>query len=132
MSFGENGYIIIPVSSYKLHGIHVDNTLSWKTYITHLCSKLQSRLYLFHQVYLMPPVPLPTRKKVVCWSSTACMDYGCVRRWNCSRNLLVKVHKMIKMYERSILDIKDKRQSLCVTLFQTLCWHTTTYIQYQK
>ncbi len=50
------------------------------------------------------------------------MDYGCVIWGNCSRDLLIKVHKLTKMYARSILDIKDKRQSSSVKLFQTLGW----------
>ncbi len=50
------------------------------------------------------------------------MDYGCVIWGNCSRDLLIKVHKIMKMYARSILDSKDKRQSSPVKLFQTLGW----------
>ncbi len=46
-SVGEDEYIVAPVSSHKVLGIHVDNILSWKTHITHLCSKLRSRLYIF-------------------------------------------------------------------------------------
>ncbi len=37
-------------------------------------------------------------------------------------DLRIKVHKMMKMYARSILDIKDKWQSSSVKLFQTLGW----------
>ncbi len=73
ISVGEDEYIVTPVSSHKLLGIHVDNTLSWKTHIAHLCSKLRSRLYLFNQVkYLMP---LSIRKQ---YFSGLVMDYGCV------------------------------------------------------
>ncbi len=50
------------------------------------------------------------------------MDYGCVIWGNCSSDLLIKVHKIMKMYARSILDFKDKRQSSSVKLFQTLGW----------
>ncbi len=47
-SVGENEYIVTQVSSHKLLGIHVESTHSWKTHITHLCSKLRSRPYLCH------------------------------------------------------------------------------------
>ncbi len=70
LSVGEDEYIVTPVSSHKLLGIHVDNTLNWKTHIAHLCSKLRSRLYLFNQVkYLMP---LSIRKQYFFLSRTAC------------------------------------------------------------
>ncbi len=47
ISVGEDEYIMTPVSSHELLGIHVDNTLNWKTHITHLCSKIGSRLYVY-------------------------------------------------------------------------------------
>ncbi len=40
----------------------------------------------------------------------------------CSSNVLIKLHKLMKMYARSILDIKEKRQSSFVKLFQRLGW----------
>ncbi len=33
-SVGEDEYIVTQVSSHKLLGIHVGNTISWKTHIT--------------------------------------------------------------------------------------------------
>ncbi len=74
-SVGEDEYIVTPVSSHKLLGIHVDNTFSWKIHITHLCSKLRSRLYLFNQVkHLMP---LSIRKQYFTGLVHPVMDYGC-------------------------------------------------------
>ncbi len=121
VSVGEDEYIVTPVWSHQLLQIHVDNTLSWKTHISHLCSKLSSRLYLFNQVkYLMP---LSIRKhSILSVLVQPVIDYGCVIWGNCSRDLLIKVHKMMKMYARSIFDIKDKRQSSSVKLIQTLGW----------
>ncbi len=108
-SVGEDEYIVTPVSSRKLLGIHVDNTL-----------KLQSRLYLFNHVkYLMP---LSIRKQYVSGLVQPVLDYGCVIWGNCNRYLHIKVHKMMNMYARSILDVKDKRQSSSLKLFQTLGW----------
>ncbi len=53
-SVGKDTYIETPVSSHNLLGIQVDNTLSWKTHITHLSFKLLNRLYLFNKdKYLM-------------------------------------------------------------------------------
>ncbi len=119
LSIGEDEYIVTPVSSHKLLGIHVDNTLNWKTHNTHLCSKLRIRLYLFNQVkYLMT---LSIRKQYFSGLLQPVMDYGCVIWGDCSRDLLTKVHKM-KLYARSIIDIKYKRQSSFVKLFQTLGW----------
>ncbi len=75
-SVGEDEYIVTPVSCHKLLGIHVDNTLSLETHITHLCSKLRNRLYLFNQVkYLMP---LSSRKQYFSCLVQPVMDYGCV------------------------------------------------------
>ncbi len=106
--------------SYKLLGIHVDNTLSWKTHITHLCSNLRSRLHLFNQgKHIML---LSIRKQNISGLVRSVIDFECVILGNCSRDLLRKVQKMMKMYTSSIVDIKDKRQSSSVKLFQTLGW----------
>ncbi len=104
----------------SMPGIHVDNTISWKTHITHLCSKLRSRLYIYNQVkYLMP---LSIRKQYFSCLVQPVMDYECVTLGNCNRDLLIKMHNMMKMYARSILDITYKRQSSSVNLFQTSGW----------
>ncbi len=39
-SVGEDKYIVTSASFHRLLGIHVGSKLSWKTHITHLCSKL--------------------------------------------------------------------------------------------
>ncbi len=46
-SVGENEYIIKPVNTHELLGLHIENTLSWTTHVSHLCSKLCSGHYLF-------------------------------------------------------------------------------------
>ncbi len=73
---GEDEYIVTPASSHKLLGIHIDNTLGWKSHIAHLRSKLRSRLYLFNQgKYLML---LSIRKQYFSGLVQPVMDYGCV------------------------------------------------------
>ncbi len=49
-SVGENEYIIKPVNTHKLLGLHGDKTLSGTNHVSHLCSKLCSRLYLFNKI----------------------------------------------------------------------------------
>ncbi len=53
-------------------------------------------------------MPLPIRKQYFSGLVQPVMDYGCVIWGNCSRVLLIKMHKMMKMYAISILDMKDK------------------------
>ncbi len=78
--------------------------------------------YLLNQVKYKYLIPLSIRKQYFSDLVQPVMDYGCVIWGNCKRDLLIKVHKMMKMYARSILDIKDKRQSSSIKLFQTLGW----------
>ncbi len=60
-------------------------------------------------------MPLSTNQEAVFgWASKAIMDYGCLIWGNCSRDLLVKIHKIVKMYARSIRDIQGKRRSSSV------------------
>ncbi len=114
---GEDEYTVTPILSHKHFGIHVNNTLSWNN-ITHLCSKPWSRVYLIsHVKYLMP---LSITKQYFSDLVQPVMDYLCVIWGNCIRDLLIKVHKMMKMYARSILDIKDKWHSSSVKLLQTV------------
>ena len=50
------------------------------------------------------------------------IDYGCVIWGSCGQSLLMNVHKMMKQYARIILNVKDKRRVLTVTLFCNLRW----------
>ncbi len=48
-SMGENEYVIKPVNMHTLLGLLIEY-LSWTTHVSHLCSKLHSRLYLFNKI----------------------------------------------------------------------------------
>ncbi len=61
-------------------------------------------------------MPLSVSKQYSASLVQPAMDFECVMWGNCCRDLLVKVHKMMKMYARSILDIKNERQSSKLTV----------------
>ena len=44
-----------PISSQKLLGIHIDETLSWNQYIDYLCSIISSRISLLRQLFNYVP-----------------------------------------------------------------------------
>ncbi len=117
-SVGENEYIIRPVNMHKLLGLHIDNTLSWTTHVSHLCSKLRSRLYLFNKK--KNNMPAFVKKQYFDRLVQPIIDYGCVIWGSGSHDLLLKVHKTAKMYARSMVDIRDKRLIPSIELFEIL------------
>ena len=50
------------------------------------------------------------------------IDYGCVIWGSCGQSLLMNVHIIMKQYARIILNVKEKRQVLTVTLFCNIGW----------
>ncbi len=116
-SVGENEYKTKLVNMHKLLGLHIDNTLSWTTHVNHLCSKLCSRL-LFNKI--KNHMPAFIRKQYCDELVQPVIDYGCVIWGSCSHDLLLKLHKTVKMYTRSMLDIRDKRLIPTIELFKNL------------
>ena len=80
--------------------------------MTKLCSKLRSRMYLFNQVKRLMLYFTEVVQPII--------DYGCVIWGSCGQSLLMNAHKMMKQYARIILNVKDKRRVLTVTLFCNL------------
>ncbi len=48
------------------------------------------------------------------------IDYGCVIWGSCSHDLLLKIHKTVKIYARPMMDIRDKRLIPTIELFKNL------------
>ncbi len=118
--FGEGDYVITPVSSHKLLGTHLDNTLSWDKHVNALCGKIKSRLYIFNKIkYLLPP---KCRLDYFNGLVQPLIDFNCVVWGNCRKELLLKVHKAMKMFGRSILDVKKAKDRSSLDIFKTLNW----------
>ncbi len=119
-SVGSENYKIMRVDAHKLVGVHVDSSLTWGLHVKKLCAKLKSRLYLFNRIKHL--LPQKCREAYFSGLVQPLIDYGCVVWGNCSKELLLKVHKCMKMYARSILNIKDKHATRTTQLFKTLGW----------
>ena len=63
-------------------------------------------------------MPLHARKQYFKGMVQPVFDYGCLI-WG---SLLTNVGKMMKLYARVILNVKDRRHVSTVTLFGTLGW----------
>ena len=119
-SVGGPSHDIIRVNSHKLLGVHFDSCLSWETHVDYVCSKLRGRLHIFNKIkYLLP---LKARKSFYTGLVQPLIDYGCIVWGNCRKELLLKIHVMMKRFARSILDVRDVRQSCTVQLFKELDW----------
>ena len=108
------------VNHHKLLGVHIDSKLSWEVHIDKLCAKLRNRLFLFNSIKHL--LPTYTRTMYFDGMVQPLIDYGCTIWGSCSKQLLQRVHKLVKIFGRSILDIKDKREQSTVTIFQRLGW----------
>ena len=108
------------VKCHKLLGVHIDNRLSWEVHVDKLCSKLRNRLFLFNNIKCL----LPTYARTMYFDGMVqpVIDYGCTIWGSCQKQYLQRVHKLLKIFGRSILDVKDKRQISTVSLFQKLGW----------
>ena len=117
---GEGEYQIKKVDSHKLLGTYIDNTLSWSTHIDHTCNKVRSRLYVFNRTKYL----LPHKSRVDYYNGLIqpIIDYGCVVWGNCSRQLMLKVHRVMKSCARSILDIYNYTEVPSIELFRELDW----------
>ncbi len=118
-SVSENEYIIKPVNTHKLLGLHIDTTLSRTTNVSHICSKLCSRLYLFNKI--KNHMPAFVRKQYYDGLVQPVIYYRCVIWGSGSHDLLLKVHKTVNMYARSMMNIRDKELIIpTIELFEIL------------
>ncbi len=92
--------------------------MGWTTHVSHLCYKLHSRLYLFNKIKNY--MPAFVRKQYFDGLVQPVIDYGCVIWGSGSHDLLLKVLKTVKMYARSVMDIRDKRLIPTIELFKIL------------
>ncbi len=117
---GEGEYQIKKVDSHKLLGTYIDNTLSWNTHIDHTYSKVRSRLYVFNKTKFL----LLHKSRVDYYNGLIqpVLDYGCVVWGNCGRQLMLRVHRLMKSCARSIMDIYDYTEVPTIVLFKQLDW----------
>ena len=119
-SVGENEYKITPVTSHKLLGTYVDSSLSWELHINKLCAKVRSRLYVFNKTkYLLSH---EARKEYFNGLVQPIIDYNCVVWGNCSRKCLITIHKTMKRFGRSILEVRKCTDISSMELFKRLEW----------
>ena len=119
-SVGDGDFKITQVTSHKLLGVHIDQNLNWNIHLQKLCAKLRSRLYLFGRIKFL--LPNDARRKYFSGLVQPLIDYGCIIWGNCSKDSLLQVHKIMKQYARSILDIKIPKEHPTITLFKKLDW----------
>ena len=108
------------VKSHKLLGLHTDNSLTWDIHIDKLCAKLKSRLFLFNKIKHL----LPLQSRICFYDSLvqSIIDYGCTIWGNTSKMNLKRIHKIVKLFGRSILNIKKARDIHIKDLFKRLNW----------
>ena len=99
----DNG-TVSSVDTHKLLGLYVDNCLTWSVHVTKLCSKLRSRLYLFHQVKRL--MPIRAGKLYFSGMVQPLIDNGCMIWGRCGHVMLLNVHNMMKQYARVILNVR--------------------------
>ena len=108
------------VPHHKLLGVYLDNKLTFETHINKLCSKLHQQLFLFNRIkYLLPQY---AKCKYFNGFVQPHIDYGCTIWGSCNKMFLVRVHKVMKLFGRSILNVKNKQSMSTVNIFKNLKW----------
>ena len=81
-----------PVSSQKLLGIHIDETLSWNSHIDYLCSIISSRITLLKQ----PSHYVPENVQKLFYQSyiLSLMDYGSNSCGSTSKTNIERLNKL--------------------------------------
>lgn len=120
LSIGCREYRVQRVDTHKLLGLHLDNHLSWNVHIDKLCAKLRSRLFLFNRIKHL--LPQKCRENYYSGLVQPLIDYGCIVWGSCTKEHLKKVHRTMKMFARSILNIKKKDSVPSTQLFKILNW----------
>ncbi len=81
---------------------------------------MRSRLYVFNKTKFL----LPHKSRVDYYNGLIqpVLDYGCVVWGNCGRQLMLRVHRLMKSCARSIMDIYDYTEVPTIELFKQLDW----------
>ena len=111
---------VVSVTSQKLLGVHIDNTLSWKVHVEKVCAKLSSQLYLLRRINSY----LSMEMKQLFYNAyiTPYFDYGCIIWSHCKSSLVQRNTKIQKSAARIILS-KTKSDS-SKSNFVSLKWLT--------
>ena len=92
-----------PISSQKLLGIHIDETLSWNQYIDYLCSIISSRISLLRQLFNY--VPENVQKMFYQSYVLPLIDYGS-SSWGFTKKMNIeRIYKLQKRAARIILKV---------------------------
>ena len=118
-----------PVSSQKLLGIHIDETLSWNQHIDYLCSIISSRISLLGQLSYY--VPENVQKMFYQSYVLPLIDYGSCSWGSTTKLNIERIYKLQKKAARIILKVDYITPS--VEMFQRLRWMTVSQrINYNK
>ena len=118
-----------PVSSQKLLGIHIDETLSWNSHIDYLCSIISSRITLLKQ--LSHYVPENVQKLFYQSYILPLIDYGSNSWGSTSKTNIERLNKLQKRAARIVLKADFTTPS--AEMFQRLgCMPVTQRINYNK
>ncbi len=119
-SIGEDEFTITVVNTHKLLGLHEDSSLTWDRHVASLVSKVRSRLHVLNKTTHI--LPLQSRIDFYNGLMQPIIDYGYVVWGNCRKELLLRVHKAMKMCARCMYDVYDYRELSSVSLFERLDW----------
>ena len=117
------------VSSQKLLGLHIDETLTWNKHIDYLCSVISSRISLLkHHSYY---VPQNVQKMYYQSYILPVIDYGSISWGSTSKQNIERINKMQKRAARIILNAHYITPS--EEMFQQLDWMpVSNRIKYNK
>ena len=118
-----------PVSSQKLLGVHIDETLSWNQHIDYLCSIISSRISLLRNLSYF--VPENVQKMFYQSYVLPLIDYGSSSWGSTTKLNIERINKLQKRAARIILKVDYITPS--VEMFQRLRWMTVSQrINYNK
>ena len=90
----------------------------WDNHVNKLCQKLRSKLYLFNRIKHF--LPHNARMQFFNGIVQPNIDY-CASVWgNCSKQMLYRIHIILKQFGRAILNIRKAIDIDTKTLFKTL------------
>ena len=117
------------VSSQKLLGVHIDETLSWNQHIDYLCSIISSRISLLRQLSYY--VPENIQKMFYQSYVIPLIDYGSSSWGSTTKQNIERINKLQKRAARIILKVDYITPS--VEMFQRLRWMSLSQrINYNK
>lgn len=130
-----NGSLLENVTSQKVLGILVENTLTWQKQIENVCQNLNSKLNLFKRIkhYLNP------HSRMLFYNAymLPIMDYCCHIWGKDNKTVVAKIDKMQSRICKSILDLPIKAHSkdvfieLKILHFSSRCKYHTAVLVYK-